>query len=429
MMRKSLMILLVILFASPAFAFDVSKLQFGGQVRMRGYSLINMWDFDDDADGDDWSVFRIKTSLFVKMDLDKDVTGYVKISNQNYGEGVSYDEDNKSNKLFVDNAYINVDNFFQLPISIRLGRQNLMYGSGFVLFDGNSQFASTSIFFDGIKATWHINDKMKLDCLYFKDMENNRAKVVDDDITLSGLYFTDKECPLTNARNELYILNREDEAIDKDITMFGYRISDKLDFGLDYSAEIALQTGDFSATADQDAIACKLDLGYTLKDVSVKPRFYLGYVSLSGDEAGTSDNESWDSFYGGWPQFGDLLAWKYLNVGPNNIISHYDPNYAAGSTIIGEVVYANFNMATIGVSANLFRNFSADISYSMLTIDETINNIDDDFGNYYQLKLKYRYTKALCFSVYAAMIDPGDAFENVANDDATEVYWEADLRF
>lgn len=429
-MKKCLLFFLVVLLAAPAFAFEVSDLKFGGQVRMRGYNLQNMWDLDDDADGDNWSVFRLKTSLYVSMALDEDVTGYVRISNQNYGEGVSYDKDNASNKTFVDNAYINVDNFFKLPVTVRIGRQNIMYGSGFVLFDGNSQFASTSIFLDGVKASWHITDKMQLDGLYFKDEENDRDNDADDDITLSGVYFTNKECSLTGAKQEFYILNRKDDNLDKDIIMYGVRISDKFASGLDYSAEVAIQKGDFSSTVDQDALGYKLDLGYTVNKCTVKPRFYLGYAALSGDEdPNDSDNESWDVFYGGWPQFGDLLAWRYLNLGGGNNITHYDPNYNSGSSTGAEAVYSNIEIATIGASAVFFEKLSANISYSLLTADETINGIDDDLGDYYQLKLKYKYSKALSFAVYAAMIDPGDTFDDVNNDNATEVYWEADLRF
>jgi len=53
---------------------------------------------------------------------------------------------------------------------------------------------------------------------------------------------------------------------------------------------------------------------------------------------------------------------------------------------------------------------------------------DDEFGNYVQVSVKYKYSKNLSFSIYAAMIDPGDAFGTM-EDKATEFMWEADLRF
>ena len=151
------------------------KITLGGQVRMRGYDLQNVWTFNDDDNRDNWDVFRHKTTLWAKVDATEKVSGFVAFSNQNWGEGVTtageWEIDNKSNKVFVDNAYINVKDFFDIPVDLRIGRQNVMYGTGFVLFDGNSQFGSTSIFLDGVKAGWRITDNITLDGLYFKDYE------------------------------------------------------------------------------------------------------------------------------------------------------------------------------------------------------------------------------------------------------------------
>ena len=195
-MRAFKLLIFFILLSVPivANAIDLSKIKIGGELRMRGYELRNVWDFNMKNYMDSWNVFRHRTNLFVSAELDKNIIGYIKIANQNFGEGVTqeknWEEDNKSNKIFIDNAYININKIFNLPVNIRLGRQNLIYGSGFVLFDGQSQLASTSIYFDGIKIGWNISEKMNIDVLYFKDQENNRNNKVNDDITLSGAYLT-----------------------------------------------------------------------------------------------------------------------------------------------------------------------------------------------------------------------------------------------
>ncbi len=193
---------------ATAMAIDIKNVDLGGQVRMRGYNLQNVWDFNDDADGDNWSVFRHKTSVSLKADVGDNVTGYVKLTNQNWGEGDPSEADNRSQKFFVDNSFINVKSLWGAPISLKMGRQNLMYGSGFVLFDGQSQMGSTSIYFDGVKATWNMSDNMWIDALYFKDQENTRANDVDDDITLGGLYFTAQKN--SYGKQEVYLLQRDD---------------------------------------------------------------------------------------------------------------------------------------------------------------------------------------------------------------------------
>jgi len=418
----------------------------GGQVRVRSYYFDNFYDLDDDNDQDRWDVLRHKTSIWLKVDPSEKVSGYVKISNQNYGEGVTakaaWEEDNKSNKLFVDNAYVDVKEMFGLPVDARIGRQDVMYGTGFVLFDGNSEVASTSAYLDGLKLGFNITDNVLLDGLYFKDWEGNRDNLSDDDITLSGGYLTVKECPLTGAKDEFYVLNRNDENLDKNIWMYGLRISDKFDSGFDYSLEGAIQKGDAyrdtvtDKLVDQDALGYKLGAGYTLKNTEMKPRFYLGYAFLSGDEdPNDNNNERWDVFYGGWPQFGDIISWKYINAPVNAIGTSYDPTFNQLSSTPGEDVYSNFSIAALGVKAELFKNFSADLSYMLMTADETAPGYDDDIGDVYQLSLKYMYNTKLSFSLYAGIFDPGNAFDDPTtaakegDDLAKEFFIEADFKF
>ena len=93
-MKKHLGFVLVFLLLIPslAFAIDLSNVKFGGQVRVRGYVLENPFDFQSDgafgpfdADWDNYSVFRLKASVFTSIDVGDNVTGYVKLTNQNYG--------------------------------------------------------------------------------------------------------------------------------------------------------------------------------------------------------------------------------------------------------------------------------------------------------------------------------------------------------
>ena len=216
--------------------------------------------------------------------------------------------------------------------------------------------------------------------------------------------------------------------------MFGLRMSDKFTFGLDYSGEVAIQTGDAYNGEDQEAWGCKFDVGYTINATDLKPRIFGQYALMTGDDAGTDEYEGWDVFYGGWPQFGDLLAWKYVNtlapysVGAPNVI--YNP----GGSVKGEANYSNLEIITAGIAFNIDDKIFPKASYSILKFDETAayGFADDDFGDYYQLSVKYVYTKALSFSLYYAMIEPGDGITDTypdSEDNAQEFFWEAELKF
>lgn len=451
-MRKAVILLCVLFMAAPAMALSFDNLELGGQVRLRGYEFDNVWDFNDNNDFDRWSVFRSYTSLHTKANVTDDITGFVKIANQTYGSGVwsaeyrpGRDGQNIDDNVFVDNAWIQVNNLFGQPVTLTAGRMNLMYGSGFVLFDGQSQFASTSLFFDGVKMGLKLGENALLEGLYFKDEERNRSNAVEDDITLSGAYLTSK-CPVLGNKQEIYLLNRRDENLKvadvkatKDIWMAGLRISDKLDVGADdefvlnYAGEVAYQFGKFAKFSgaqediDQDALGYKLDAGFKFKNVALTPRIFANYTFMEGDDPNTDEKERWDVFYGGWPQFGDLLAWKYVNVGPANAIANYDAKWNEGSTVGGEAVYSNLKIATLGLGFNLTASLSADVSYSLLTVDQPDPGKDDDFGDYYQINMTYAYSPNLGFALYGAMIDPGRAFIN--DDNAYEFYWETQLKF
>ncbi len=409
------------------------RITLNGQVRFRGYDLSNLWSFDDNRKWDQWNVFRTFGSLKTTIEATDDVTAVLRITNQTYGNGVTgkygQELDNAGNKTFLDNAYINVRNMFDLPVDLTLGRQDLMYGGGFVLFDGNSQFASSSMYFDGMKASWHPAETVTLDILYMQDEENNRDNLSNDDITLTGLYLTANERPIVG-KFETYLLNRRDETLGKDIWMLGARVSDKPKTGFDYSLEAAYQAGDALRDVDQEAWGAKFDVGYTFKGLSMAPRLFGEYVYLSGDDPETETNEGWDLFYGGWGGiYGDLLAWTYVNLPEEqNVLNTIYDHDKLSSTYL-EAPFSNFRMMSLGVRANLMKNLSGRVSWGMLTFDETYAGIDDDFGDYYQATLKYMYDKRLSFSFYGGLIAPGKAFSRTGRDSATEFYWETDYRF
>jgi hypothetical protein len=423
-------------FPAPAHAVDPPQVKVGAEVRLRGYYLDNFLDFDDAGSRDEWSVFRLRTRVYVSAAMENGVSAYVRIGNQNFSEGVTavpsadgdrWEEENKSNKFFVDAAYIDVKDMFGLPLELLAGRQNLMYGSGWIIADGQSQYGSTSTYIDGIKLVWRMGTNVALDALYFKDEEKKRDETTPDDITLAGFYLTSR-APLPIGQQEVYFLGRFDQTIRKEVYMAGARLSNRFESGIDYSAEGAWQTGKARPNVDQNAYGLKIDLGYTI-ETAATPRLYGGFVRLTGDDSSTEDEfEGWDVFYGGWPQFGDLLAWRYVNAGADNAISIYDPGYNALSTVPGEAVYSNFDMYTAGIEIRPVAALKAGFSYSKMIAGRTIDGIDTGLGDYYQLTADYRYSPHLTFALYTALIDPGEAFVG-RHDPAGEAFWEVNLSF
>ena len=446
-MKKKIGLILLMLLIVPSLAIAtdaVTNIKFGGEVRLRGYEFDNFWSFYDESyyygTRDRWSTFRLRTQLFASADVGDNITGYVRLANQTYGEGVGDYEDNKGNKVFIDNAYINVKGFWAAPLELTLGRQNMLYGSGFVLFDGQSQMASTSMYFDGVKGTINFSDQIKLDLFYMVDQENNRENQYPnyytyeyngDDIYLYGGYLTINGALAIGGKQEVYAMSKKTQYLGRDIKTFGLRLSDKFDLGFDYSLEAAKQFGTaydwgYYGRVDQEAFGCKADLGFTFNGVDIKPRLFGQFALMTGDEDDTDGTcEEWDVVYGGWPQFGDLLAWTFVNAPPNRIVG-YDETYQTG-----EAAYRNILLYTAGINFTV-GSVTPKFSYTKIKADETeaYGLDDDDLGDYYQFSMGYQYSKALSFALYYAMIQPGDEFTDSGScDDAYEFFWEAKVKF
>lgn len=431
-MAAIILLILVIGSEPPAAAGEAPSVEFGGDVRVRGYALENMWDVDADTDGDRWSVWRNRTRVFARIALPRDVRGFVRLANQNWGSGVTgvelpdrWEADNKSDKVFVDEAWLEFHAAFGLPLDARVGRQTVTVGSGFVLFDGQSQLASTANYLDGLRLTWRPGPGLSAEILYLMDEENARADAARDDLIVSGIYLTHRPVGGAHAR-ELYVLRRRDQRLDKDVLMYGTRLSGR-HRAVDYDLEGALQRGDLAGDVAHEAWGVSSEVGVSPAGAPAGARIFAGVLALSGDDPATADvGERWDVFYGGWPRYGDLLAWTYLNLGAGNAMSGYDPGYAALSSQGGEVVYGNLVMPTVGLAFAPHTDLSVRVSWSSLRAHRAVG--DDDIGDCWQLRARYRYAEGVVLGLYAARLEPGAAYGPGA-DAAHEYFWETVLSF
>lgn len=413
-------------FSAPA-ASDADW-SWGGDLRVRGYHLENMWDVDSDADGDRWGVLRQRTRLWAAGVVGGDAQAYVRLANQHFGEGVTYPDgweaDNKSDKVFVDQAWLEVPRLFGLPLALKAGRMDVRYGRGFVLFDGQSQTASTSAYLDGVRARWDLGGRGTADLLWFKDQEGRRDDAARDDVTLSGLYLN--LASGLHAR-EVYLLRREDQNLGRDVLLAGARIGGSVG-RLVWDLEGGLQRGDAGAGRDQEAWGVTADLRTDFSLAPGAPALFLAFTGLSGDDPATADVfERWDVFHGGWPRTGDLLAWTFLNLGPGNVLGAVDPAYADASSQIGEVVYGNLLMATAGAEVTPVRDVRLKASWSGLRAHRVPAG-SRDLGDLVQLSARYRWSGDVTLAGYAARLWPGAAY-GPDPDPVDELFWEISLTF
>lgn len=234
-------------------------------------------------------------------------------------------------------AYVFIGNHKEFPVSLKIGRQELVYGEQRLL--GHLRWNNNARTFDAVKLRWQ-NSLFGVDAftggLVYNDHDNlNQANSQD---VFSGLYFNFP----TIRRNEIVEAFVYDRTVSRGITTdnwsgvaapfrfpapqdlytWGLRLKSKpLAYGpWDYGVELMHQSGNrtavFPATTvaaaatsprlRQDAWAAVLQGGYTWTENSWQPRFAILYSYASGDK-NPADGRS--------ETFQNLFATTHLHYG------------------------------------------------------------------------------------------------------------------
>ncbi len=216
--------------------------------------------------------------------------------------------------LQLELGYVQIGNLKQFPMTLKAGRQYLIYGEGRLV--GNAFWLNIPHTFDAVKVRYQDPnfgvDVFAANLVYVRAGHFEQGNQQD---TLSGAYFDFPGLSKDNV-TELYLFARNVSrniltdnwtlvpapfrfTAPQDTYTFGYRTKSKPGaFGpWDYGIEGMWQTGDrtavFPATPlaaakaaprlDQSAWAFIVQGGYTWKDVPLKPRVALIVSAASGD--------------------------------------------------------------------------------------------------------------------------------------------------
>lgn len=242
----------------------------------------------------------------------------------------------------VHQGYFDIKKLFDLPLTVRVGRQEIIWGDHRVL--GNFVWSNVGRVFDGGRFLWDtdsihaevIATKVDEDGYFGADGSDNS----DENMYAAQLAFK-KLVP--GALLELMYIQKNDQndtansatangyAVAGDgsgvvIHDIGARIDGKLPNldAVDYTLEAHGQFGDYG-DQDQKAWAFAGRAGYTCKEVAWKPRFGVEYDFASGDDDQTdNDHETFDNLYptNHWQGnygFIDLLSWQNMHDFRGNI--------------------------------------------------------------------------------------------------------------
>ena len=386
-----------------------------------------------------------KVSTVINLINQRDWNATPVISNSSLGTVGTTGTQGTNNEfdIVLDLAYVQMKEIFYAPLTLTIGRQDLVFGRGFIV-GWNPQDSQDLIqadeftqvqSFDAVRATLDFNP-WTLDFVYSKIREG--ANNVADDRDLYITYLTYKFSEY-NAVADAYYTGEFDRntlassGISKNNTTntVGGRVQFDPISQITLGGELAYQFGDYrgalgSQNRDRSAWATDLFGEYRF-DNAWKPMVGLQYVYLSGEsDLSTNSANSYGSWNGSFrgPTYGqihDYLEGYYATAAPND--------QPAGQNQQDICLYGTLlPMSDLSLSAKYYYFWATD-TYHVVTIDPNSGTLNSHIGDEIDLTATYSYTADVTFNFMADWFIPGSLYTSPKNATATQLVSEVKVTF
>jgi len=429
----------------------------------------------------DWqNYFMTTTEVQIDADLTDNVSAVIRLVNQrdwnvrnNWGNqaGISANEsfaqleasgllNDDQMSIGVDLAYIELKEFLYSPLTLRVGRQDIWIGKGFIV-GKNQQTPYNSInakeytafnAFDAVRATLDY-DPWTVDAIAAKIGEGSIGS--EDDETLVGVnvgYIFDAY----NGEGEAYWFWKNDANTvqptrigeHNTVHTLGLRGSADPVEKWTVAAEAAIQVGDYVGYVqqfnDRSRFAYALDVAvecrYWTDLFAWKPVLGLEYILYSGDEAvdptrhTDSTYDGWDSMYRGKfdskiREFFGQYYWSAQAI--NTMNSAADPNNPEDSStnqhqLILAAVLQPSDSLTLDARYLAFWNAE---KRSYITVGGDAGERKRYVGSEIDVELTWDYTEDVSFGLLTAWFLPGDVYAEDSDSIATDLVGAVNLSF
>lgn len=427
---------------------DVQNIRLSGDIRLRGYYLNNVADLGASGDVEDSFVSQ-RTRVTVEADLEDHVLVVVTLaaeglwgndndvhtaSGAGTGEFDAFHKINRSWDTGVDEAYVQFNEMFFTPATLKLGRQYLNYGRGLILSSNEQEYN-----YDAARLVLDYYP-LTIDLVYAKLVEN----------TPFGTGTGDRDA-------DLYFLNARYEMTDsviKDIEgYFGYVANSMLKNSFD-SGDRPQAPPTFDG-ASPLIFGLRGDLALT-KELTM---WLEGAYEFGADGAGHDESISAWLFNVGAKyaipdtQWSPVLncAWTFATGGGDDDSGYFRPWFDYVEGYNGYVLHpllTNIHIFNLGASVKPYENTTLSVQgYYYLKADQdgvVVQNPNYDIGGFLDVSsedsdigwgidtvLGYDYSKDVSFQLVYGMFIPGRAFHEDDTFDATahEVRVQAITKF
>lgn len=239
-------------------------------------------------------------------------------------------------EVIFDHLYLEARNLFDNALDLRVGRQDLIYGTGKVILEGTPKDGSRTLYFNAAKAVWKGVPDTTFDIvgiwnppdddLVINSVDRNLTGFTkyNDDLTESGAFIYAKNHTWAEMPFECYAIYKNESAYDvpatsstvavaaADIGTVGVRLMPKFSDWAEGNIEAAWQFGKRGDTNNICAFMADAYMTHPLAPQSAaKPAADYGLYYLSGDNPGTGTVEGWDPLWARYPQYSELYVYAF----------------------------------------------------------------------------------------------------------------------
>jgi hypothetical protein len=413
---------------------------YGLSMRLRHETWNNVFNFQSTNPGtgqpnNDDNFLRLKTSIWDKFEVNKKYGAYVKLTNE---ARYFFDSSNTTSRplglnkdeILFDNVYAYANGPAGLPVDITVGRQDLMYGDGFILMDGTPGDGSRTYYFNAAKTTVRIGENHSVDLIYITDQpyenslpmmfsspKRNLSAYSEEAVVVYG-----KVKPFEGLGLEpYYAWKAEYSSNPLRLNTIGMRYTYSVGSGwkgINTRGEYAHQFGSYDNGMKREADGGYIYAGQKYDTILFAPSWELSYMYLSGDKRNSPEKDgSWDPLFSRYPWISELYSLS-LAKESGGILAYWTNLQAARAALKFAVTSAT----------------TLDLSYTYMLANE--NTIGTGMfsaggrkrGDLYIGKLAHKFSQYVDGYLLIEEFVPGDFYANANRNAATFVRWELQLK-
>jgi hypothetical protein len=359
-------------------------------------------------------------------------------------------EDWYSGGILFDQLNIDLKPIATLPLSFKIGRQDIIFGNGWLILDGTPLDGSRTIYFDAARATYQIDSlDTTVDLIYidqnadtgrFPQPLNGDVEDQAEQYETGAILYLRNKSLLQDGQVDGYFIYKHNRAnltdylpgLDTlrinngapfpspsdtgDIYGLGARVDTKLSDTWSLRAETIYEWGTRN-DADLSAFGFNGRLSYLIGG-PLAHSLHFDYEYLSGDDPDNKTNQAFDPLWARWPQWSELMVYQWPL-----------------DSRVGEAT--NFQRLNIGWGAKPHATTSVTLDYHAIWANENstrtpaqLANITEDGkfrGHLFTGWIKTKLNKHLSGHLVAEYLLPGDYYAKNRRDNSYFVRAEINL--